>query len=173
MRIEHDIVLDQYPVTIRTGRVPDQAVLIGILNTLFERGCPLQSARVRGSARGLKKGQRKAILLTQAARVTSLRFSLDRPCDGDNEPERGKRCMSRGSCQETDANSATGSLSVFRSSSAGMKTDSTRTAASTLSRHRMNIDELIHRFMVIVFVQFWRNMYGNHYQDPKRADATH
>ena len=41
MKIEHDMVLDQYPVMILTGRVPDQAVLIGILNTLFERGCPL------------------------------------------------------------------------------------------------------------------------------------
>ena len=38
MRIEHDIVLDQYPVTILTGRVPDQAVLIEINNTLFDRG---------------------------------------------------------------------------------------------------------------------------------------
>ena len=44
MRIEHDIMLDQYPVTIRTGRVPDQAVLIGIINTLFDIGCLLQSA---------------------------------------------------------------------------------------------------------------------------------
>jgi hypothetical protein len=52
MRIEHDIVLDQYPVTIHTGRVPDQAVLIGIIKTLFDIGCPLQSARVSGSASG-------------------------------------------------------------------------------------------------------------------------
>ena len=44
MRIEHSIVLDQYPVTILTERVPDQAVLSGIITTLFERGCPLQSA---------------------------------------------------------------------------------------------------------------------------------
>ena len=41
MRIEHDIMLDQYPVTILTGRLPDQAVLIGIINTLFDIGCPL------------------------------------------------------------------------------------------------------------------------------------
>ncbi len=41
MRIEHDIVLDQYPVTILTGRVPDQAALIGIINSLFDIGCPL------------------------------------------------------------------------------------------------------------------------------------
>ncbi len=41
MRIEHDIVLDQYPVTILTGRVPDQAALIGIINSLFDLGCPL------------------------------------------------------------------------------------------------------------------------------------
>ena len=52
MRIEHDIMLDQYPVTIRTGRVPDQAVLIGIITTLFDIGCPLQSAQVSGSASG-------------------------------------------------------------------------------------------------------------------------
>jgi hypothetical protein len=43
MRIQHDIVLDQYPVTILTGRVPDQSVLIGIINTLFDRGYPLLS----------------------------------------------------------------------------------------------------------------------------------
>ncbi|HEY6406619.1 MAG TPA: hypothetical protein VIY29_04025 [Ktedonobacteraceae bacterium] len=41
MSIEHDMMLGQYPVTILTGRVPDQAVLIGIINTLFERGYPL------------------------------------------------------------------------------------------------------------------------------------
>jgi hypothetical protein len=43
MRIEHDIVLDQYPVTILTGRLPDQAGLIGVINTLFDLGCPLLS----------------------------------------------------------------------------------------------------------------------------------
>lgn len=36
-------MLDQYPVTILTGRVPDQAELIGIINTLYTIGCPLLS----------------------------------------------------------------------------------------------------------------------------------
>ena len=130
MRIEHSIVLDQYPVTILIGRVPDQAVLIGIITTLFERGCPLQSAECVEAQEADWSGQRKAILRTQAARVTSLRFLLDTSCDGDNESWRGMRCRSRESCQETDANSATGSLSVFRSSSAAMKIGSAKTAAS-------------------------------------------
>ena len=43
MTIQHDIVLDQYPVTILTGRVADQSVLIGIINTLYTIGCPLLS----------------------------------------------------------------------------------------------------------------------------------
>jgi hypothetical protein len=55
MRIEYHMVLEQFPVTILTGRVPDQAVLIGVIDTLFERGCPLQAARVPGSARGFKR----------------------------------------------------------------------------------------------------------------------
>ncbi len=41
MKLEHDIVLNQYPVTILTGRVADQAALIGILNSLYDLGCPL------------------------------------------------------------------------------------------------------------------------------------
>jgi hypothetical protein len=41
MTIEHDIVLNQYPVTILTGRLADQAALIGILNSLYDLGCPL------------------------------------------------------------------------------------------------------------------------------------
>lgn len=43
MTIQHEIVLDQYPVTILTGRVADQSVLIGIINTLYTIGCPLLS----------------------------------------------------------------------------------------------------------------------------------
>jgi hypothetical protein len=39
MRIEHASVLDQYPVTILTGRVPDQAMLIGIITILIEGAC--------------------------------------------------------------------------------------------------------------------------------------
>jgi hypothetical protein len=41
MNIEHDIVLDQYPVTILTGELVDQAALIGVINTLYDLGCPL------------------------------------------------------------------------------------------------------------------------------------
>jgi len=41
MKIEHDIVLDQYPVTILTGILVDQAALIRVINTLYDLGCPL------------------------------------------------------------------------------------------------------------------------------------
>jgi hypothetical protein len=59
MRIEHGIVLDQYPVTILTGRVADQAVLIGVIKTLFLRAARFkqpecveaQEASRRGSGR--------------------------------------------------------------------------------------------------------------------------
>ena len=43
MMIEHDIVLDQYPVTILSGRMVDQAALIGVINSLYDIGCPLLS----------------------------------------------------------------------------------------------------------------------------------
>ena len=43
MKIEHDIVLDEYPVTILTGLLTDQAALIGVINTLYDVGCPLIS----------------------------------------------------------------------------------------------------------------------------------
>ncbi len=43
MKIEHDIVLNQYPVTILTGVLVDQAALIGVINTLYDSGCPLLS----------------------------------------------------------------------------------------------------------------------------------
>jgi hypothetical protein len=41
MKIEHDIVLNQYPVTILTGILVDQAALNGVINTLYGLGCPL------------------------------------------------------------------------------------------------------------------------------------
>ena len=41
MRIEHHIALDQYPITILTGRLTDQAALIGVINTLYDMGCPI------------------------------------------------------------------------------------------------------------------------------------
>ena len=41
MTIEHHIVLDQYPITILTGRLADQAALVGIINTLYDMGCPI------------------------------------------------------------------------------------------------------------------------------------
>ena len=43
MKIEHDIVLNQYPVTILTGVLVDQAALIGVINTLYDSSCPLLS----------------------------------------------------------------------------------------------------------------------------------
>ena len=43
MTIEHDIVPNQYPVTILTGRLVDQAALIGVLNSLYDLGCPILS----------------------------------------------------------------------------------------------------------------------------------
>jgi len=43
MTIEHDSVLSQYPVTILTGRMIDQAALIGVINSLYDFCCPLLS----------------------------------------------------------------------------------------------------------------------------------
>ena len=43
MKIEHDVMLDQYPVTILTGVMVDQALLNGVINTLYDLGCPLLS----------------------------------------------------------------------------------------------------------------------------------
>jgi hypothetical protein len=43
MKIERDIVLNQYPVTILTGVMVDQAALNGVINTLYDLGCPLLS----------------------------------------------------------------------------------------------------------------------------------
>lgn len=36
MKIEHDMMLNQYPVTFLTGLLVDQAALIGVINTLFD-----------------------------------------------------------------------------------------------------------------------------------------
>ena len=41
MTIEPTIVLQQYPATILTGVLADQAALIGILNSLYDFGCPI------------------------------------------------------------------------------------------------------------------------------------
>ena len=43
MFIEHNVMLHQYPVTILTGRLVDQAALIGVINSLYDLGCPLIS----------------------------------------------------------------------------------------------------------------------------------
>jgi hypothetical protein len=43
MSIEHDVVLNQYPITILTGCLIDQAALIGVINSLYDLGCPLLS----------------------------------------------------------------------------------------------------------------------------------
>jgi hypothetical protein len=41
MTIEHDIVLDRYPMTTLTGQLMDQSALIGVLNSLYDMGCPI------------------------------------------------------------------------------------------------------------------------------------
>jgi hypothetical protein len=41
MTIEHTIVLQQYPVTILTGLLTDQSALVGVINTLYNLGCPI------------------------------------------------------------------------------------------------------------------------------------
>ena len=41
MKFEYDIALNQYPVTILTGILVDQAALNGVINTLYDLGCPL------------------------------------------------------------------------------------------------------------------------------------
>ena len=41
MSIEHDVVLDQYPVTILTGLMVDQSALVGVINTLYDFGYPI------------------------------------------------------------------------------------------------------------------------------------
>ena len=43
MTIEHHRFLDQYPMTILTGHLPDQAALLGVINALYDMGCPLLS----------------------------------------------------------------------------------------------------------------------------------
>jgi hypothetical protein len=43
MTIEHAIMRDQYPMTTLTGRLIDQAALIGVINSLYDLGCPLLS----------------------------------------------------------------------------------------------------------------------------------
>jgi hypothetical protein len=43
MTIEHDLVLNQYPMTTLTGQLIDQSALIGVLNSLFDMGCPIIS----------------------------------------------------------------------------------------------------------------------------------
>jgi hypothetical protein len=43
MKIEHDRVLNEYPVTILTGLLADQAALIEVINTLYAVCCPLIS----------------------------------------------------------------------------------------------------------------------------------
>jgi hypothetical protein len=41
MTFEHTLVLQQYPMTMLTGILADQAALIGILNSLYDMGCPI------------------------------------------------------------------------------------------------------------------------------------
>ena len=43
MTIEHDIVLNQYPMTTLTGQLIDQSALIGVLNSLYDMGYPIIS----------------------------------------------------------------------------------------------------------------------------------
>ncbi len=41
MMIEHHIALDQYPITILTGRLADQGALVGVINSLYDMGFPI------------------------------------------------------------------------------------------------------------------------------------
>jgi hypothetical protein len=43
MSIEHQSSLDQYPVTILTGQLTDQSALVGVINSLYDLGCPIIS----------------------------------------------------------------------------------------------------------------------------------
>ncbi len=43
MAIEHQIFLDQYPMTILKGRLTDQSALVGVINSLYDMGCPIIS----------------------------------------------------------------------------------------------------------------------------------
>ncbi len=55
MKIEHDVMLNQYPVTILTGVLVDHAALIGVINTLYDLGCPLlavECVEAQSSQRG-------------------------------------------------------------------------------------------------------------------------
>ncbi len=43
MTIEHERVLNQYPMTILTGLLADQSALVEVINTLYDLGCPILS----------------------------------------------------------------------------------------------------------------------------------
>jgi hypothetical protein len=41
MTIEHESGLNQYPMTILTGLLADQSALVGVVNMLYNMGCPI------------------------------------------------------------------------------------------------------------------------------------
>jgi len=41
MTIEYENVLNQYPITILTGQLIDQSALVGVINSLYDFGCPI------------------------------------------------------------------------------------------------------------------------------------
>ena len=41
MTIEHGSVLNQYPMTTLTGQLMDQSALVGVMNALYDIGCPI------------------------------------------------------------------------------------------------------------------------------------
>ena len=41
MAIENDIVLNKYAMTTLTGQLIDQSSLMGVLNSLYDMGCPI------------------------------------------------------------------------------------------------------------------------------------
>ena len=41
MTIEYESVLNQYPMTILTGQLIDQSALVGVINSLYDIGCPI------------------------------------------------------------------------------------------------------------------------------------
>ena len=49
MTIEHDLMRDQYPRTVLTGSLLDQAALIGVINLLYDFGFPLLAVECVGA----------------------------------------------------------------------------------------------------------------------------
>jgi hypothetical protein len=62
MMIEHQSFLNQYPMTILTGQLTDQAALVGVINSLYDMVCP--------------------IISVECVEAVQLRISPDSRCEG-------------------------------------------------------------------------------------------